>query len=163
MTSGGPVEISPWSTFTDNEGFSYPANWLENSTADERSARQIVQIAETAVPAGKLLASRQLQLFNGVPTFVDTYADPPPPAVVSRMQAKRFLLTQPSTSGDSTKTLLDDMDTYIAASGDRNLQLYWSETSDFHIDHPEITTVSTAMHWTSAQLDGFFTAASQLT
>ena len=69
------------------------------------------------------------------------------------MQAKQALLSA---------GLLDDIEAAISASGDRSLQLYWLETSEFHRSHPAVLQIAEAEGLTSSQLDDLFRAAAQV-
>lgn len=74
ITPAGPVELV--SDFTDNDGNTYPSNWLDLSTPEERAARQITQIVDApAVPAHKFVASRTIEIVDDQPTWVETYMD----------------------------------------------------------------------------------------
>jgi len=76
------------------------------------------------------------------------------PQIVSRMQLKRAL---------NQMGLLAAINTAVGQSTDVDLQIYWSDTGEFHRDHPKLTAALSAMGYTSAQADQAFTLAATLT
>lgn len=107
----------------------------------------------------------QLELADTGFVWVADPAPPPtPPAapqIISRMQAQLELhaTASPTNAG---KTLLDDVNTALAASTDPTLEIYWNTATDFHRDHPKLTALATSMGLTSAQVDDLFITAAQL-
>ncbi|QOC54122.1 hypothetical protein [Caulobacter vibrioides] len=135
----------------------YPGNTIDLWAPEDLVEIGVLPIVPAApAPEGEVILSTELVLEEGGLMEVATYGPPPPPPVpqkVSRMQAKQALLAA---------GLLDDSDAAIAASGDRSLQLYWAETSEFHRNHPAVMAIGTSQGLTSGQLDDLFRAAAQV-
>ena len=77
----------------------------------------------------------------------------PVPQSVTRRQFKLGLLAI---------DLLDDVETMIAASTDRALQINWSEALDFERNNPFVLQMSAALGKTEAEVDDLFRAAKSL-
>lgn len=73
--------------------------------------------------------------------------------VVSRFQARAALMDA---------GLLADVELAIAASGDPLIQLAWTEATEFRRLSPTIAWAAAALDLTDEQVDGLFTAASQI-
>ena len=63
--------------FTTNDGTSYPANWIANSTVEELKGIHVYEVIESTIPEGKRIVSTELQRKTGpvrverVATFED--------------------------------------------------------------------------------------------
>lgn len=122
----------------------------------EECRRFLIQKVELPEPpAGQRLAGYTLALEDGVITAEATFEPLPPPPVpqqVSRMQAKLALLQA---------DLLDDVEAAIAGAS-REVQIYWAEVSELHRDHTILTQMTTALGWTSEQVDDLFRTAAAI-
>lgn len=58
--------------------------------------------------------------------------------------------------------LLDDIETAIAASGDRALQITYVEAQSFDRNNPFVAAMATALGKTSAEIDALFATAATL-
>ncbi|WP_343698840.1 hypothetical protein [Caulobacter sp.] len=129
----------------------YPGNIINLWTPEQLADIGVLSIVlAEPPPAGQVVTGRTLEVRSGVPHEVTTFGPAPPPPVpdkVSRMQAKQALLHF---------GLLDQFDDAIATSGDRSLQLYWAETSEFHRNHSKVSQLGESQGLTSAQLDDLF-------
>ncbi len=120
LRDGEAVEL-PYGPFTDEAGTQHPVAVLDRWSNDELATIGVVatDVAE------------------------------PPPAVVSRLQAKMAL---------ADAELLDAVEAAVAAAP-AQIRIYWAEASDFHRAHPAIEQMRLAMGWTPEQLDDLFVAA----
>lgn len=75
------------------------------------------------------------------------------PPIVSRMQLKQAL-----NQADLLQTVEDNI-----ASAPKTIQIYWSDTSDFHRDHPMLELFANAFGLSDEQIDAIFMAAKVFT
>lgn len=87
-----------------------------------------------------------------------TFVPPTPvvliPQSVTRRQFKLALLNI---------GLLDNIESVIAASTDRALQINWTEALDFRRDNPFVASMATALGKSEAEIDALFIAAAAIT
>lgn len=133
--------------------YNHSAEALANFTDDDRARYAIHTFALPAPPAGKVLAAYTLALDGDSIVVTPTFADPPVPAQVSRLQAKQAL----RIAGN-----LDAVETAIAAAS-KEVQIYWADAPIFHRDHPTLLSMATAVQMSSDQVDALFRAAILIT
>lgn len=122
------------------------------SSGDSRLAT--IQPA-AAVPDGKQVISKTVELVEGVPTYVHVLEDIPPPPIPDRVTARQFKLQLLASD------MLDDVEAWVAGQS-RAVQIAYANSGTFARSEPIMQAGFAALGFTEQQGDAFFEAAAAL-
>lgn len=133
-------------------------------SADDFARLRIQSIDLPTVPDGKVMTYTLAVDSNNIISVNPTFTDAPVivPTLVSRMQLKRQMLQMARTDSGSG-TLLDQTNELITGLNNPDITLYWTDSSEFHRDHPKVAMIGAALNLTSDQVDAAFISAALLT
>lgn len=136
----------------------FPAGWLAGASPEELATINAFAVEDPQPPEGEEIETQALDVdADGMPFWAVTFREIVPPApfvpqVVSRMQAKLAL---------AQAGLLDQVEANMATKP-KAVQIYWSDVSEIHRDHPILTAAANDLGLTQQQIDQLFISAKQI-
>lgn len=126
------------------------SSWLQ-------TVENIIEAADGFTIPGKVLVTAPAYVDVGWTYNGSAYSAPevtvPVPEVITRYQAREALRRQ---------SLLSTVTALVGGSSEE-IQLKWSETTEWRRDNATLITLATALGLTSEQIDDLFRAAAQIT